>query len=370
MLNWGYVRLFLGLLTASVVWGQTSKGTIAGTILDSSGAAVPSAQVTAKDTQGAESRTVTSGLGGEYRIDAITPSIYTITASAPGFNQKEVGNINVQSSVTTSQNITLEVGAVGQTVAVEASGAQIQTESGELSSTISAQEIAKLPINSLNPIDLVLTQPGVVAVASRDTFTNGSGFSANGLRPRANNFLIDGFDNNDQSISGQALQPQNVEAIKGGFGAYETPMHRNSVAAELLSLTLFIRTVPTSYHGSAWERYTGSGINALTSEEKRSGITSVPRLTSITLSDSPLEGRSSAISSSYLAAASGIVLYGAETGESAHHSYGSGRGKFKRHRQRKPKRDHPGQLAGRSCREHRNGQYQRWESTWAAVARV
>ncbi len=277
MLNWGYVRLFLGLLTASVVWGQTSKGTIAGTILDSSGAAVPSAQVTAKDTQGAESRTVTSGLGGEYRIDAITPSIYTITASAPGFNQKEVGNINVQSSVTTSQNITLEVGAVGQTVAVEASGAQIQTESGELSSTISAQEIAKLPINSLNPIDLVLTQPGVVAVASRDTFTNGSGFSANGLRPRANNFLIDGFDNNDQSISGQALQPQDVEAIK------EVTVLRNSYAPEFgrggASVTNVIyKNGTNSYHGSAWERYTGSGINALTSEEKRSGITSVPRL--------------------------------------------------------------------------------------------
>jgi hypothetical protein len=161
-------------------------------------------------------------------------------------------------------------------VTVEAGAAQLQTDSGELSGSISTAEIAKLPINSLNPIDLVLTQPGVTSVENRDSFTNGSGFSANGLRPRANNFLIDGFDNNDQGIGGQALQPNNVEAIK------EVTVLKNSYAPEFgrggASVTNVIyKNGTNNFHGSLWERYTGSALNALTSEEKRSGLTAKPR---------------------------------------------------------------------------------------------
>ena len=122
-----------------------------------------------------------------------------------------------------------------------------------------------------------LTQPGVSTIASRDNFTNGSGFSVDGLRPRANNFLIDGFDNNDYGISGQALQPQDIEAVK------EVVVLRNAYSPEYgrggASVTNVIYKNGTNqYHGSAFERYTGSGLDALTSEEKRSGLTSVPRL--------------------------------------------------------------------------------------------
>src|SRR5207248_2711398 len=169
---------------------------------------------------------VTSGPAGEYRVEAITPSVYKMTVSATGFNTQQINAINVQASVVTSQNVTLQVGGTEQTITVDASPAQIQTQTGELSGSVSTMEIAKLPINSLNPIDLVLTMPGVASVEGRDAFTNGSGFSVNGLRPRANNFLIDGFDNNDQGIGGQALQPNNVEAIK------EVTVLKNSYAPE------------------------------------------------------------------------------------------------------------------------------------------
>lgn len=267
---------FIVLVCSVLVQAQTSKGTIAGSVFDSSGAVVANAEVTARDTQGAEVRKVRTSDNGDYRFDAVTPSTYSVIVDAPGFQKKEISGLAVQSSVVTSLNVTIEVGAIGQTVSVEASGAQVQTESGDLSSTISVAEIAKLPVNSLNPIDLVLTQPGVTAVASRDSYTNGSGFSVNGLRPRSNNFLIDGFDNNDQGVSGQALQPNNLEAIK------EVSVLRNSYAPEFGrgggSVTNVIYKNGTNeFHGSLWERYTGSALNALTSEEKRSGLLSKPR---------------------------------------------------------------------------------------------
>src|SRR6185369_7836830 len=107
--------------------------------------------------------------------------------------------------------------------------------------------------------------------------TNGVGFSVDGLRPRANNFLIDGFDNNDNGIGGQAIQPQNTEAIK------EVVVQTNSYSAEFGrgggSVTNVIYAGGTNqWHGGIWERYSGSSFNAITSEQSAGGVTDVPRI--------------------------------------------------------------------------------------------
>src|SRR5665213_2736064 len=265
--------LAIGVLAAGYVAAQTSQGTIAGTVTDPTGAAVVGASVTATNTVGSDKRSVKTSAIGEYHIDAVTPSTYTISATAPGFSSKEIKEVVVNASVVTSVNVQLQVGDVSQTVTVQGgSAARIQTESGELSSTITSQEISQLPIVTGNPIDLVLTEPGTVTVASRDGFTNGEGFSVNGLRPRGNNFLIDGFDNNDYGLTGQALQPSNLEAIK------EVTVQTNSYAPEFgrggASVTNVIYKNGTSeWHGGAWERYNGSALTAIPVELKNQGIT-------------------------------------------------------------------------------------------------
>jgi hypothetical protein len=252
--------------------GQTSQGTIAGTITDPTGAAIADANVAAKNILGSDSRAVKTGRNGEFHIDAVTPSIYAVSVSAQGFSTKELRNIQVIASVITSVNMQLALGDVSQTVTVEAGSASVQTESGELSGHITSQEVSQLPIVTGNPIDLVLTQPGIVTVASRDSFTNGDGFSVNGLRPRANNSLIDGFDNNDYGITGQALQPSNLEAIK------EVTIQQNAYAPEFgrggASVTNVIYKNGTNeLHGGAWERYSGAALTAIPVELKNQGQT-------------------------------------------------------------------------------------------------
>lgn len=271
--------LVVVLLGAIAGWGQTSKGTIAGTVTDRSGGAVVGATVTAKNVLGADVRTVKTGTAGEYRIDAVTPSDnWAVTVSASGFSNQQVDHLIVKGSVVTSLNLTVEVGGLTQTVSVEASAARLQTDSAELSGSVSQKEIAELPIANLNPISLVLLQPGVVNVDNgRDLMTNGTGFAVDGLRPRGNNFLIDGFDNNDAGIAGQALQPSNPEAIR------EVVSLRNSYAPEFgrggSSLTnVLFKNGTNEFHGALWDRYNGSALNALTSEQGRSGYTSVPRI--------------------------------------------------------------------------------------------
>ena len=201
-------------LSSIGVLGQTSKGTLGGTVTDPSGAAVANAVITVRGLENGETRTVTSGSYGEYRVTAVLPGIYEVRTTSDGFTTLVMDRVEIKPSTETPLDLHLEVsGNTSQTVIVEASGNTVQTETAELSANISTEDIRELPIQGLNPISLVLTEPGAVSVSSRDNFTNGVAFSVDGLRPRSNNFLIDGFDNNDNGIQGQAIQPQNLEAV-------------------------------------------------------------------------------------------------------------------------------------------------------------
>jgi Carboxypeptidase regulatory-like domain/TonB-dependent Receptor Plug Domain len=258
-------------LVAGMAFAQTTKGTIAGIVTDNTDAVITGATVTATAAGGGETRTVTTGANGEYRIEALTPGEFTITVSAPGFGKKNVTNVVVRTSMITSNNVQLAIASASEVISVEASPDQIQTESGELSKTISTVSVRDLPYSSANPYQLATTLPGVSTVVARDDMSNGYSFSVNGLRPRSNNFLIDGFDNNDNSIQGQAFQPQNTEAVQ------EVTLLTNSYTAEFgrggASVSnLTFRSGNNAYHGALWEQYNGSILNALTATEKRQGV--------------------------------------------------------------------------------------------------
>ncbi|MFY9585363.1 MAG: TonB-dependent receptor, partial [Candidatus Acidiferrales bacterium] len=161
-------------------------------------------------------------------------------------------------------------------ITVEAgTGQELQTQSGDITHSISKVEIQNLPIFGLNPIALALTEPGVQGVSARDDFTNGQGFSVNGTRPRANNFLIDGQDNNDNAINGQAYQLTNLEAVA------EVTVLTNSYSAEFGrgggSVTnLTSKGGTNDWHGAAYDIHRNSAVAAIPAELKLNGTTSNP----------------------------------------------------------------------------------------------
>ena len=221
---------FVGVLLVSVLafcvflkpaHAQTSNGTVTGTVTDGSGGAVSGAAVTVTSIdRGGESHTVTTDAAGTYRMGSLLPGRYKVSIQAAGFAVTVINDIDVRASLETTASAVLELSSVSATVTVEASsGQELQTQSGELSANISTAEVKSLPYFSGNPIELLLTEPGVQSVASRDNLTNGVPFSVNGSRPRANNFLIDGQDNNDSQIAGQAVQTQRAPSS----GAAEAP---------------------------------------------------------------------------------------------------------------------------------------------------
>ncbi len=262
--RWLGLLLALIFLAAASASAQTSKGSIVGTITDPQGAVVAGATVTAENSQvGGERRVTTTDSSGAFRFEALSLGIYKVTVKAAGFTELVITGVAVRAATSATVNGTLEVSAVSSTVTVEATtGQELQTESGELSNTITKKEIGELPILNLNPISLVLTEPGVTAPSSREDFTNGVGFSVNGTRPRGNNFLLDGQSNNDLSITGQAFQPTNLEAVG------EVTILTNSYSAEFGkgggSVTNVIYKGGTNnFHGSAWDLIQNSALQAI-----------------------------------------------------------------------------------------------------------
>jgi Carboxypeptidase regulatory-like domain/TonB-dependent Receptor Plug Domain len=277
MRNWSralaVLALILGVGTLLAIPGyaQTSNGTIAGVILDTSGSAVPDAQVEiTSDDRGGEPRVMNTDASGTFRVEALIPGKYTVAVKKAGFADLKISGVDVRASLTATANGVLEVAGQNATVLVEATNAQeLQTQSGDLSANLTGTDIHELPINSLNPIALVLTEPGVQDGNGRG-LSNGFDFSVNGARPRANNFLIDGQDDNDNSIAGQAFQPTNLEAIG------EVTILTNSYSSQFGrgggSVTNVIYKGGTNdFHGSAWELATNSALASAAHENILAG---------------------------------------------------------------------------------------------------
>ncbi len=256
---------------------QSSNGTLVGTVTDASGAAVPQVEVKVVSPEFGEVHTAKTDSVGTYRLESLQPGTYGVTFTASGFAELQVSNVILRGSVTTTIDGHLEVGQIQKTVVVEATAAQtIDTQSGQLGESLGTHEIESLPFTSFNPAELAMTMPGVQDPPSNASFTNGIGFSVNGTRPRSNNFLIDGQDDNDYSISGQAYQPTNLGAIQ------EFTVLTNSYGAEYGrgggSVSNYIyKSGTNTWHGQAWEVNQNSAFATIPSQAKFVGQTINPR---------------------------------------------------------------------------------------------
>ena len=268
------MKKFLAMAALTAVLGsftfaasaQTSKGILSGTVRDTSGAALPKANVTVISEETGESRTLQASGIGAYRVEGINPGLYEIKVDASGFAVADVRDIRVNPSVVTSYDPVLAVGSTSANVTVEANTNAINTETGELSATIGSRELSDVPIFSLNPFELVANLPGAQPVPAAlnlgGTAGNYEQIIVNGARPRSNNFMLDGQDINDVGIGGQSFNPQVPDMYQS------TTTLLNSASAEYgrsggAVINLVTKAGTNRFHGSVWELYSGSGLNAL-----------------------------------------------------------------------------------------------------------
>lgn len=253
------ILLALAVILAPAAPAQTANGTIAGTVVDATGAAIPGANITATDLATGISRKATSNSAGGYRIEAVQPGTYRVVVTAPSFATTTIEHAEVAASTVNSVNAQLAVAGANSTVEVSIENEGLRTDSGDLSSTISHMEVDELPIATLNPYTLGLTLPGVTTITS-DDFTNPNNFSVDGNRPRDNNFLIEGAENNDQGIHGQAFQPENLEAIQEVTFLLSSfsPQYGGGGAVS----NVLLQSGTNQFHGAVFERLLNSSLDA------------------------------------------------------------------------------------------------------------
>ena len=204
---WLAVIGFLWTLVAfaSVSPAQTTS-TIEGTVADRQGLAISAAEVRVEATNIVAIRTVVTDAAGAYQVPALPAGIYRITVSRSGFRTLVSENLEVTLNRVQRFDVTLEVGsAQGEEIRVSAEPPLLETQSSSEGSTVLPQDIANMPINGRNYLDLMQLVPGVAINRQSDT---GSDNATNVLGERGNNtgFLIDGLPNENEVNGGAATQ--------------------------------------------------------------------------------------------------------------------------------------------------------------------
>ena len=254
------------LVTTALAFGQTSRGTVSGTVTDPAGAVVAGATVTLTSTDTSQARTASTNDEGFYRFDAVELGNYTVAVSATGFGTLTKTNIVVNANQTSVIDAALAPGGTDVSVDVSAeAGELLQTEAPVRGGNISPIQITQLPTGGNNPVALALTLPGV----SSNRGGQGVGtFSVNGARGRSNNFLIDGTENNDISVAGQGFQITNADAVQ------EVSVQTSNYDAEFgraggAVINVITRGGTNEYHGTLAFQYDSSADDAITSSQAR-----------------------------------------------------------------------------------------------------
>jgi len=262
----------MALLLGSSAFGQTSKGTVIGNITDPNGAVIQGANVTITNVSTGVSRETVSASDGSFHLEAVDPGTYNVEVSHSGFKTVISENVVVTAAQTTTTQFELEIGIQSEVVNVtSADDVVLQTQDGARVNTLSKREITDLPTPALNPTGIVFTLPGVVEPGPlAGGFVQGNEFSVNGLRARANNQLIDGLDNNDNSIAGQFYIP----ALRDGYS--EVTVLQSDYSSEFgraggAVVNVVTRSGSNQFHGSVYDVINNSALNSLTASQRADG---------------------------------------------------------------------------------------------------
>jgi outer membrane receptor protein involved in Fe transport len=270
--------LLLALMCATA-FAQTSRGTLTGTVTDTSNAVVGNATV--KITEGATgiTRLTTTNAAGIYRFDAVDLGTYTVSVQAPGFAGAAKSGLVIQSAHVSNIDFALKVGAAQETVTVEATGFEVALQTSEQvrGENFSSRTIASLPLPGADSLTLAQLAPGVSLGSGNSINQNGTlSFAVNGQRPRGNNFMIDGVENNDISVTGPAFTITNADAIQE-FTVQTANFSAEYGRAGGAVFNQVIKSGTNALHGTAAYVYTGSAFKSLNHLDRVGGLTDPPR---------------------------------------------------------------------------------------------
>jgi hypothetical protein len=203
--QWCAAASFLALLGPGFAQAQTrvTGADLEGVVRDDTGAVLPGASITAVNVDTAVSRTTATDTSGRFMLPAIAPGVYTVTAELFGFGGQTRSNVPLLLGQSARVDFSLGLAGVAETITVSHAAPVLDARRSAVAYTVGQSQIHNLPINGRNFISFSLITPGVVQDRVASTGIAGtSGLSFTGQSARANNIMVDGFDNNDTTLGG------------------------------------------------------------------------------------------------------------------------------------------------------------------------
>ena len=252
------ILLFFAAFALSAL-AQVTTGRLDGVVTDPQGAAVPGAQVKVINKETGQAFDTVADEKGLWNIPSVAAATYTVAVSHPGFKTTTVENVKVEINLPATVNTKLEVGALAETVEVQAGAEVLQTASATVTSTLVGRQLHELPFTSRNLTELIVTQPGSATPGvPRST-------SVYGMPQSALNVTKDGIniqDNSNKSGDGffnaifpraDAIEEMNISAAAAGA---------DSNAEGAMQVKMVTRSGSNSFHGGLFEQHRNQYFDA------------------------------------------------------------------------------------------------------------
>ncbi len=258
--------LVLGL--AAPAAAQLNRGIVSGTVRDATGGFLPGVTVTVTSNATGLVRTTATDGNGFYRVPGLDPGAYTVKFELQGFKVVENREVPVPTTGEVTFDGALELGALTESIDVTAvtDAISLNKTNGSVGQTFSNRQATELPLGAArNVTSMALLAPSVASAPGS------TGMAANGNRARNNNFMIDGTDNNDISVTLQTVPvpPESVTELVVQTNPFNVEYGRNSGA----QINVVTRGGSNQFHGNAFEYYRDSDLNARDNLEKASNLT-------------------------------------------------------------------------------------------------
>jgi hypothetical protein len=261
------VSLLIGLLGAvEIAWGQEVTAGIVGTVVDPSGAPIKAAAVVARDTDHGVLYTAQTNESGSFNLTHLPVGTYEVKATAPGFDTSVHQPFTLVLNQTARLTFQMRIGKVSETLEVAGSAPVLQTENAQVSTVIDSRTADNLPLETRNYVQLTLLSPGAVSVdpAGMNLGSNTAEESGrpyiNGNREQANNFLLDGIDNNQASDNLLGFTPSPDAIGEFNIITQNASAEFGNYNGGIVNAT--IKSGTNSYHGDVFEFFRNNIFNA------------------------------------------------------------------------------------------------------------
>jgi hypothetical protein len=245
--------LAIPLLTASLYAQLATTTSLVGTVSDTSGKSIPNAKVTAVETGTQDTHTTVTAEQGYYAIEFVRVGTYNITVECPGFQKVTKTGVLVQINQTVRTDVTLPVGAISQSVTVEAATTAIKTDDAAVSENISTRAVSELPLNGRDAMQLAVTTPGVLLGPKSSTTSTppGDDFVGAGTREISNSLSLDGISIMNNLITNTPTRPmiETVQEVEVQTGTYSAQYG----AYMGVHINMITKSGTNQFHGSAVE---------------------------------------------------------------------------------------------------------------------